>query len=55
MDAIFSAFEISGIQTDARTAILASLGLLLIVMAVAYVSSVLFGSGHDGRVKDNDD
>lgn len=55
MDIIFQAFEISGVQADARTAILVVLGLMLISMAVYYISSVLFGVGHSGRSGGSDD
>jgi len=55
METIFAAFEISGVQTDARAAVLFCLGMGLVVMAICFVKSVLFGGGHDSQGNSNDD
>jgi len=54
MEAIFSAFEISGVQTDARAAVLFCLGMGLVVMALCFIKSVLFGGGHDSEARHDD-
>jgi len=54
MELIFSAFDLSGVATDARAAILGMLALMMIVVALVYIKSVLFGGGHMGRLSDDD-
>lgn len=54
MEAIFTAFDISGVATDARAAILGMLALIMIVVALVYIKSVLFGGGHMGGLRDDD-
>jgi len=55
MQLIFDAFEMSGITADARAGVLFGLGLMLLVMAVAFVTSVLLGGGHNGKYGGGDD